>query len=60
MLAAKIDPVELNKCRTIFNLFYVDGGESIKCMGGAEKDLKEMINNIYENLSGTEGLAVPS
>ena len=63
-MAGELDPEELEEWRTIFNLFDVDGDESITCeelgvvlrsMGQnpSDQELKEMINEMDEDGSGT-------
>ena len=63
-MARELDPEELAEWRTIFNLFDVDGDESITCeelgvvlrsMGQnpSDQELKEMINEMDEDGSGT-------
>ena len=63
-MAAELDPEELEEWRTIFNLFDVDGDQSITCqelgvvlrsMGQTPNDqeLKEMIKDMDEDGSGT-------
>ena len=63
-MSADLDPEELEEWRTIFNLFDVDGDESITCqelgvvlrsMGQnpSDQELKEMIDDMDEDGSGT-------
>ena len=63
-MAAELDPEELEEWRTIFNLFDVDGDQSITCqelgvvlrsMGQtpSDQELKEMIKDMDEDGSGT-------
>ena len=63
-MAADLDPEELEEWRTIFNLFDVDGDQSITCqelgvvlrsMGQtpSDQELKEMIKDMDEDGSGT-------
>ena len=63
-MAAELDPEELEEWRTIFNLFDVDGDQSITCqelgvvlrsMGQtpSDQELKEMIKDKDEDGSGT-------
>ena len=63
-MAGELGPEELEEWRTIFNLFDVDGDESITCqelgvvlrsMGQnpSDQELKEMINEMDEDGSGT-------
>ena len=70
-MAGELDPEELEEWRTIFNLFDVDGDESITCqelgvvlrsMGQnpSDQELKEMINEMDEDGSGTVDFEVGS
>ena len=63
-MTAELDPEELEEWRTIFNLFDVDGDESItsqelgvvlRSMGQnpSDQELKEMIDDMDEDGSGT-------
>ena len=63
-MASDLDAEELEEWRTIFNLFDVDGDQSITCqelgvvrrsMGPnpSDQELKEMINEMDEDGSGT-------
>ena len=63
-MAAELDLEELEEWRTIFNLFDVDGDQSITCqelgvvlrsMGQtpSDQELKEMIKDMDEDGSGT-------
>ena len=63
-MTADLDPEELEESRTIFNLFDVDGDQSITCqelgivlrsMGQtpSDQELKEMIKDMDEDGSGT-------
>ena len=63
-MADELDSEELEEWRTIFNLFDVDGDQSITCeelgvvlrsMGQnpSDKELKEMIDEMDEDGSGT-------
>ena len=70
-MAGELDREELEEWRTIFNLFDVDGDESITCqelgvvlrsMGQnpSDQELKEMINEMDEDGSGTVDFEVGS
>jgi hypothetical protein len=70
-MAGELDREELEEWRTIFNLFDVDGDESITCqelgvvlrsMGQnpSDQELKEMINEMDEDGSGTVDFEVCS
>ena len=70
-MAGELDPEDLEEWRTIFNLFDVDGDESITCqelgvvlrsMGQnpSDQELKEMINEMDEDGSGTVDFEVGS